>query len=473
MTYTYEDLAGGTAAAVRPIGGDTLDLKAGEGASFGSPTLEKPMKVVVYRGKTFLTLLKVVGRDGDQLAIDGTLDGNPDAEILAGDTIENVIVASDLEALQVAIAEIELTPGPQGPKGDAGAAGSDGATGQPGADGSDGAPGPKGDMGPAGVGSFGISVPTGFSVSGSPLTSSGVIMIGFALSGMLKGTGSGVAVATAGVDYVSPAGLTTALATKADDSTVVHITGTETITGVKTFGRTTLQPLGDGGDLITTTGSELVMEQTGDAQGSPTRLRLQNRNGSIGAVFESDHTSVPLIDFAFKIGTSTALKRGIRFEGRPGNVRLGVPEFQINGNPSLPGLIIGTQTTGVHSPGTAILGNAVGEALTGRATLDLRGSLRVRRSTANATPYTITDTENLVAVIGPAAARSLTLPSGANVAAGHQVVVKDEAGNAATHAITITPASGHTIEGASSYVVSANYGVVRLYFNGTSTWFIA
>ena len=54
------------------------------------------------------------------------------------------------------------------------------------------------------VTSVGVSVPSGLSVSGSPVTTSGTIAITTSLSGVLKGTGSGFTAATAGTDYVSP-----------------------------------------------------------------------------------------------------------------------------------------------------------------------------------------------------------------------------------------------------------------------------
>lgn len=59
------------------------------------------------------------------------------------------------------------------------------------------------------VTSVGLSVPTGFSVSGSPVTGSGTLTISTTLSGIVKGNGSGLVAATAGTDYQSPITLTT------------------------------------------------------------------------------------------------------------------------------------------------------------------------------------------------------------------------------------------------------------------------
>lgn len=145
----------------------------------------------------------------------------------------------------------------------------------------------------------GLSVPSGFSVSTSSVTSSGTFNITTALSGLIKGNGSAFLNAVAGTDYLAPAGNGSALtgltssqitgnfpesqitnlvsdlalkaalasptftgtplaptASTADnttkiattafvkaqgyalDSAVAHLTGTETIAGVKTFSST-------------------------------------------------------------------------------------------------------------------------------------------------------------------------------------------------------------------------------------------
>ncbi|MDP2688963.1 MAG: hypothetical protein Q8P48_02510, partial [Deltaproteobacteria bacterium] len=66
------------------------------------------------------------------------------------------------------------------------------------------------------------------------------------------------------------------------------------------------------------------------------------------------------------------------------------------------------------------------------------------------------------------AERQVTIPV-TNIQTGHEVVIKDEAGDAGTYNITIVPGSG-TIDGAASVAISANYGIKRLRWNGT-TWF--
>lgn len=63
------------------------------------------------------------------------------------------------------------------------------------------------------VTSVSLTMPSGFSVSGSPVTSSGTLAVSTTLNGVLKGNGSGFTTATAGTDYLAPAAIgTTVLA---------------------------------------------------------------------------------------------------------------------------------------------------------------------------------------------------------------------------------------------------------------------
>ena len=64
---------------------------------------------------------------------------------------------------------------------------------------------------------------------------------------------------------------------------------------------------------------------------------------------------------------------------------------------------------------------------------------------------------------------TVTMPNPASVLPGLIVRLKDN-GNAGTHNITIGPYSGETLDGASTYVISANYGKVAFFTDGTN-WF--
>jgi hypothetical protein len=63
----------------------------------------------------------------------------------------------------------------------------------------------------------------------------------------------------------------------------------------------------------------------------------------------------------------------------------------------------------------------------------------------------------------------VTLPAPSAVP-GHTYIVKDESGGAATHNITVKAASGNIdgTLGSTGVAISTNYGVMRLYSNGTN-----
>jgi hypothetical protein len=77
--------------------------------------------------------------------------------------------------------------------------------------------------------------------------------------------------------------------------------------------------------------------------------------------------------------------------------------------------------------------------------------------------------ETIIGVTSTASARTITLDSD-DCKTGRIVIVKDESGGAGTNNITIDTEGAELIDGAASVVITANYGCVRLYSNGTN-WF--
>lgn len=94
------------------------------------------------------------------------------------------------------------------------------------------------------------------------------------------------------------------------------------------------------------------------------------------------------------------------------------------------------------------------------------GAVRLHRTTVADVAYTSLVADNLIAYTSLTAPRAVTLTAPIALA---QVTIKDEAGTAGTNNITITPVSG-TIDGAANKVINANYGFLRIYYNGTN-WF--
>lgn len=89
---------------------------------------------------------------------------------------------------------------------------------------------------------------------------------------------------------------------------------------------------------------------------------------------------------------------------------------------------------------------------------------------STATDYTVKTSDYIVAVSNTSAGRTITLPS-AVPDAGWEVIIKDESGGAATHNISVS-GNGHNIDGATPATINTNYGVLRIYSNGTQyyTW---
>lgn len=79
-------------------------------------------------------------------------------------------------------------------------------------------------------------------------------------------------------------------------------------------------------------------------------------------------------------------------------------------------------------------------------------------------------TDEVLAYTSLTAARTVTLPDVTAFPVGITKTVKDEAGTAGTNNITLATTSSQTIDGASTKVLSSNYGTLKVYSSGTA-WF--
>jgi hypothetical protein len=89
-----------------------------------------------------------------------------------------------------------------------------------------------------------------------------------------------------------------------------------------------------------------------------------------------------------------------------------------------------------------------------------RSGTAVNASSSNQTILGVTDTT---------AARTITLATADNID-GRIIIIKDESGGASTNHITIVTEGSETIDGAVSITITVDYGVLRVYSNGTN-WF--
>ncbi len=91
------------------------------------------------------------------------------------------------------------------------------------------------------------------------------------------------------------------------------------------------------------------------------------------------------------------------------------------------------------------------------------GAQKIGRRVAIASPVTVAATTDCYVGVNIGAPSVVNLPAGTN---GAYFVIADESGLAATYAITINPSGANTINGASSYAITAGKGAVGLVFSG-------
>ena len=90
------------------------------------------------------------------------------------------------------------------------------------------------------------------------------------------------------------------------------------------------------------------------------------------------------------------------------------------------------------------------------------------RTTIGNVNYVIQANDYIIAYTSLTAPRIATLPTAVGVT-GQAYVIKDEAGAAATHAITVATTSGQLIDGVTTKSINTNYGSLIVYSTG-SAW---
>lgn len=86
---------------------------------------------------------------------------------------------------------------------------------------------------------------------------------------------------------------------------------------------------------------------------------------------------------------------------------------------------------------------------------------------SKAASYTLTSSDYIIGVTDTSAARVMSLPAAPST--GQVFVIKDQSGAASNGNLSVDVTGGVvTIDGATSYVISSNYGSITVYFNGTN-----
>ncbi len=149
--------------------------------------------------------------------------------------------------------------------------------------------------------------------------------------------------------------------------------------------------------------------------------------------------------------------------------------LEVNGGLQLDGsgdsyLSSGNFGIGTTTPQSALVvsnGNVGIGTWTTNSGLQILTSLAVYR-TAQSGSYN-SNGDTIIGVTSTSSAYTVTL-SAADAVAGRVIIIKDESGAAGTNHITVNTAGGKTIDGAASITISVNYGVLRVYSDGTN-WF--
>lgn len=87
----------------------------------------------------------------------------------------------------------------------------------------------------------------------------------------------------------------------------------------------------------------------------------------------------------------------------------------------------------------------------------------------SATPQVLLD-DFIVGVADVVVSRTVTLPNPSLAGFGKIYIIKDISGSATTTTIAISPYASETIDGDTSSGITSNFGVKRLFTNGTN-WF--
>ena len=180
--------------------------------------------------------------------------------------------------------------------------------------------------------------------------------------------------------------------------------------------------------------------------------------------FELQNDSDNRIPFYKTIGSDLGLNASSAFTFNANNNTLTVPALSASAGLNIAGVVSGTIANtssflGVDANGNIVL--TVGGA---------GGGINYSRTfiTGN---YTSSVTDNIIGVSasGPI---SIQLPSAATYTDGQYFVIKDEAGNANSHNITIKPSGSQTIDGQTSIILESPFVAVNIYTNGTDKFFI-
>ena len=118
-------------------------------------------------------------------------------------------------------------------------------------------------------------------------------------------------------------------------------------------------------------------------------------------------------------------------------------------------------------------GTAV-QLTTGGSIASSPGSASIFETTAVSTNLVIGNSDTFVyLIVDTTATRQITLPLASGVSAGRIYIIKDSSGQSETNNVTIIIQGSDTVDGASSQVLSSNYGSWTMVGDGVDKWYIS
>ena len=116
--------------------------------------------------------------------------------------------------------------------------------------------------------------------------------------------------------------------------------------------------------------------------------------------------------------------------------------------------------------GNLTFGDASTDTLTVSGAATFGAGISVNR-VSKSSNYTATSTDTIIGVDCSGGAITITLPTAGTVN-GKVYIIKDESGDAGTNNITVATEGSETIDGSNTATINSNYGVLRVYSDGTN-----
>ena len=181
--------------------------------------------------------------------------------------------------------------------------------------------------------------------------------------------------------------------------------------------------------------------------------------------FELQNASSTRIPFYKTIDGDLGLNASSNFSFSTSNNALTAPAIT-----SSVGIKLSTPVSGALAGPGSYLGVDVGGNIIVTSSLGGGGSISYSRRLVTSTATA--SIENTLIGVSASAAIDIRFPSAGSYVNGQYFLIKDEAGNANVHNITIKASGSQTIDGETAIILESPYASVNLYANGTDKFFI-